>query len=720
MIFYRWKLTVNSIEYDSNPLIGDGYSIQGKLSDGQYYHRETFSGGLTFQGVDFDLIMARPKREYIYIELQRSTDGTSYSRRLYGRFTKANGEPDEDQRCIDVDVETIDTYEELESGKGKTLNVVDLEPPIVSLSGVRQPLFQVYIEGASFINNYYGSGVYEEQPVTPTFTGVGNDLELKYFFNLNIVGYFIAGDPSVLDPDVSGIYDFNTLVRQDNQYKIVTIGSGPSSYYEIQQVSDNLPIYRSDTGTFLTTSTAPFDTVGDGTIVRATFTSLTSSSTCRVYFHSIWARMLTTLETVDGNATSELPSDDIDTNNQQYTRSLPLDLTGLIEVSGLVSTDPTGLGKYDDNAAVYGGEYFVRPANLGNEQYSPISRSEWQAQSLWWAMNPTLRGYQELGSEGILIKDCYLLGDVISEMITEIAPGITHEKTAEYSSFLYGDSNSIRGTKRYPVITPKEHVKIGDYDQATTIAEMKFDDIINLLRIKYRCFIYIEDMKLKIEHGDFFERGKTYTGTIVGTDLTELAEGHHGKLWLFDTKKYGFDTEDIPIRFEFKWMDNVSLPFRGYAIDVVDEYAQPGNIKTETVNLFTSDWDFIIAQPGSISDTGFFIGDCDRISDDQYELPFLSLTVDDVDYKLQNGYSSFFYIHDQYYRTRLPATTVLINKVERTVEEERNLIQNVEFPGMGITDWMNLINSQLGSGLVKSYEEDVTNGNQKATLKHEG
>ena len=726
-IQYRFKLTIDGTTYDTSPDFPDGQTITGDRDTRHYWKLEKFGSTLKFKGADYTRIKARPVDEQMTLTIQKSLDyGETFTDRLTAQFTKADAQLwDHNKKTVDVVFETISLYDTIQAAKSKTFNIPALEPPKVTLNGVRQPLFQIYIEGSTFINNFLGSGVHWETPLpggTPVYDAPGSTLIGDNFFQITIEDYIIPGDATTLDPDVSGRYDRDTLIRTDNVYKIVTIGSGPTAYYEIQQVSDSTPVYRSDTGTFLSPGD-PYSVSGTNelfpTTARATFTSLSSTSECRAYIAAFYARMLTNLETVGGTPTNELPEDGIIPENFNYTRCLPIDLTGLIEITDLNSVDPTRYNKYSDDAASFGGNYFVRPANNGTEEYQPISQSEWEAYTIWWYKDAAIRAYQQSAAQQIQIRDAYRLADVIAKLLQEIDPTLEHEATSEYSEFLYGSTNSIRGGQKHPIITPKEHVTIGDYDQPVTIAEAKFEDLDNLLYGKYRCHWHLVGTKFKIEHEDYYERGGTYTGTSIGKDVTGLIEGHTAKPWTFDRDKWSYDKANIPERIEFNWMDQVSQPFDGFPIDLLSAYAQRGNVQTIDINLFSSDFDYMIAQPGEIARSGFFIADCDQDSADEYTMPFVTMVIDGTTYTLQNGYSAFFYIHSQYYQTRLAAKRARINLVEIEADVVRRVIQEITLPATELTSFLQLLTSNLGDGIIEKYEENIVNGTFKITLKHD-
>lgn len=122
----------------------------------------------------------------------------------------------------------------------------------------------------------------------------------------------------------------------------------------------------------------------------------------------------------------------------------------------------------------------------------------------------------------------------------------------------------------------------------------------------FRCFWYIEDNKFKIEHISWFRNGGSYSGNpVIGTDLTQLENIRNGKKWGFATSEYSFDKVDMPERFQFKWMDDVTQGFEGLPMQVISKYVTAGKIEDINISNFTSDVDMMMLAPGEMSNDGF-------------------------------------------------------------------------------------------------------------------
>lgn len=88
-----------------------------------------------------------------------------------------------------------------------------------------------------------------------------------------------------------------------------------------------------------------------------------------------------------------------------------------------------------------------------------------------------------------------------------------------------------------------------------------------MLRDCFKCYWFIEDGKFKIEHIQYFRNGGSYSGGVVlSHDLTKELNLRNGKPWAFNTSEYSFDKVDLPERYQFKWMDDVTAAFEGLPI----------------------------------------------------------------------------------------------------------------------------------------------------------
>lgn len=114
----------------------------------------------------------------------------------------------------------------------------------------------------------------------------------------------------------------------------------------------------------------------------------------------------------------------------------------------------------------------------------------------------------------------------------------------------------------------------------------------------------------------------------------------------------------------------------------------------------------------SISTLGLIVGDA-------YELPFVTRSVDNVTYILQNGYLAFVDLQDRYWLHNMPASRVRVNGNEvRPIGIKREKKQNVTFPAMSI-DVMKLVKTSLGNGQIEKISVNLQSATAKATLKYD-
>jgi hypothetical protein len=129
-----------------------------------------------------------------------------------------------------------------------------------------------------------------------------------------------------------------------------------------------------------------------------------------------------------------------------------------------------------------------------------------------------------------------------------------------------------------------------------------------MLRDCFRCYWYISDGKLKIEHVYWFNQGLSYTPiTNVGADLTTMTNYRTGKTWDYGKNKFTYDKQDLPERYEFSWMEDCSEAFEGYPIDITSNYVTKGNKEQVSISNFNPDVDFVMVNTDAVSDDGFVL-----------------------------------------------------------------------------------------------------------------
>ena len=218
--------------------------------------------------------------------------------------------------------------------------------------------------------------------------------------------------------------------------------------------------------------------------------------------YQIWGRLLCDVESYetveDGQTvtvqTYDLPKDDFATPRRNYKRCIGL--TGFDKPDSLVKVFQNQ--QYSESPTAYGindfGEYFLPPFSYDYFYYFPLSRNSWANTSMWIALDERLAplsGFEHWCSrtyKEYFLKNSYHIADVISALLAKIDPSIKHEKTSEYSQFLYGHTGAsavaLGGCDLY--ITQKTNILKGEYDQAAQKAEIEFKQVMDMLRDCFR------------------------------------------------------------------------------------------------------------------------------------------------------------------------------------------------------------------------------------------
>jgi hypothetical protein len=745
---FRFRLKIGSASYvDSSPRWGDEAAFVTEGDNVEMYFREKLNVKLTYQREDFDSIYAAPFETEFRVLLQQGVGGVWQSLWV-GKFWYNDVEYDVDNRTCIVSPETFDLFDDLLGGLEKEFNLIELEPPTVTVQMLKQAVIQVYLPGSSFVGNYTNDGIFYETPctpyqATPDSKGIApesldpdgdlefNDVILREFFGFgtgttsglpDYARIVIPGDNIV--PDVSGVYECQgygasdqsgeTYIREDGVYRIRSKAtSGPDSHiFIIEEIASSTNVYESNgSGTdWYFIGQAPHNNPS------VTFNSLTSDSSCQLFAFIPFVRLLTTQIEVDGNPTVLLTDDD-PIPHGSFTHALPLDTLNFI-FSDDNSVTPTRWGKFDEDMLHFAGDYFSKPTST--EILMPVSGTTWTGASGWFYLDDDLRFLQQQGSETLTIKDAYKLSDVISVLLDEIQPLLAHSDNPTYSQFLYAaGTNPIRGIRKVPIIIPKSNVVVGNYDQPAKKAQIRMSEVRDLLRFFHNVYWHIAEGALIFEHENYYHNGKSYTAENVGTDLTTGSEPKTGQPWAYRTNKFKFDKDSVPERIETNWMDKGSSQFDGYPMQMVSKYAQRGNIEQRQITRFTADVDFIHVAANDISKDGFVFLECIE-GGLYYEVPFVEFEISaDEKYNMQNGYASLIYAHANYHMHNLPVEEVNLNRADITATTvKRSKVQNITFATEDEIDAYELVETNLGVGRLKKMERPLTSNTVKATIMH--
>lgn len=727
---YRFFLQIgeDGTKQTVRPNYKDDLTLDYELETNQRFYRAKLSGKINFVRADYDIINDAPFDSEFFLYIEKSDDwGQTYNQYYKAKFMKTDCTFNDDDKLVTVQPETIDQYNDVLAGLEKEYNLIELAPQIEFLTIRKRPLIQIYVPGDSIVSCFLGGTNWEQDANATTDQ---NALIQTYHFALcNIlkeIQITSQGSPAV----ISGLYTGRMATGASaNNFEGKLYPELNVNYYiyisqqridglpfgavivEIRKRSDDTAMFR-----YSKPTTSPFDTLEfDLTAVEGSGATGTMHADMKSY--NIYARYLCDVEKIDDLNTYPLPADDIVDNNRNYRRAIGYAID-VAFISNNFSDTPTEWGLADN------GKYFAPPYSIYGQTFYPIARSTWRYASLWFGFYLMDWLLEEKARKAYTLRDAFTLSSCINVLLKEFAPGITHEATPEYSQFLYNTNNPISGRSFKLLISQKSNIINGEYKTPAQKAPITLQQIMTMLRDIYKCYWYIEDGKFKIEQVSWFRNGGSYGyNPIIDYDLTQLENVRNGKKLAFATSEYSFDKVEMPERYQFEWMDDVTTPFEGLPIEITSKYVTAGKIEEINISNFTSDIDLMLLNPGAISSDGFALFAAVTPSGGgQLELPFTRQTVDNVEYYLQNGYLAFINIQPTYWVYDMPARNFKINNSPYYAMGglERKKKQTLNFPA-GTTDPnpMLLVKTYIGNGQVDKLSVNLCSRNIKATLKYD-
>lgn len=727
---YRFFLQIgeDGTKQTVRPNYKDDLTLDYELETNQRFYRAKLSGKINFVRTDYDIINDAPFDSEFFLYIEKSDDwGQTYNQYYKAKFMKTDCTFNDDDKLVTVQPETTDQYDDVLAGLEKEYNLITLAPTIQRITINKRPLIQIYVPGDSIVSCFLGGTNWEQDANATTDQ---NALIQTYHFALcNIlkeIQITSHGSPAV----ISGLYTGRMATGASaNNFEGKLYPELNVNYYiyisqqridglpfgavivEIRKRSDDTAMFR-----YSKSTTSPFDTLEfDLTAVEGSGATGTMHADMKSY--NIYARYLCDVEKIDDLNTYPLSADDIVDNNRNYRRAIGYAID-VAFISNNFSDTPTEWGLADN------GKYFAPPYSIYGQTFYPIARSTWRYASLWFGFYLMDWILEEKARKAYTLRDAFTLSSCINVLLKEFAPGITHEATPEYSQFLYNKNNPISGRSFKLLISQKSNIINGEYKTPAQKAPITLQQIMTMLRDIYKCYWYIEDGKFKIEQVSWFRNGGSYGyNPIIDYDLTQLENVRNGKKLAFATSEYSFDKVEMPERYQFEWMDDVTTPFEGLPIEITSKYVTAGKIEEINISNFTSDIDLMLLNPGAISSDGFALFAAVTPSGGgQLELPFTRQTVDGVEYFLQNGYLAFINIQPTYWVYDMPARNFKINNSPYYAMGglERKKKQTLNFPA-GTTDPnpMLLVKTYIGNGQVDKFSVNLCSRNIKATLKYD-
>lgn len=709
-----------------HPIYKDDLAKEYELETNQRFYRAKLSGKITFVRDDYDYINRQSfDNEFLYCIEKSDNGGRTWSQYFQGKFMKTDCTFTDYDRKVVVQPDTIDDYNDVLAGLEKEYNLITLAPTIQRITINKRPLIQIYVPGDSVVSCFLAGTNWEQDANATTDQ---NTLVQTYHFALCNILKEIRVTANGTPSDIAGLYtgrmttdpstdtfSGNLFQANNNLYYIhmtqQKINGTPFGVatVEIRRRSDDVVLF-----VYVKATTSPFDTL-EFDLVPANGSSATGTMHADMKSYNIYARYLCDVEKINDLNTYPLPADDIVDNNRNYSHAIGYNVD-VAFISNKFSDTPTEWGLADN------GKYFAPPYSIYRQTFYPIARSTWRYASLWFGFYLMDWRLEEKARKEYTLRDTFLLSSCISVLLNQIAPGITHEATAKYSKFLYGGNNPISGLNFRLLVSQKTNIINGEYQQPAQKAPTTLQQFTNMLRDCFKCYWFIEDGRFKIEHVQYFRNGGSYSGEVVlSHDLTKELNSRNGKPWAFNTSEYSFDKVDLPERYQFKWMDDVTAPFEGLPIQVISKYVTPGKIEDVNVSNFTSDIDMMLLNPGNMSSDGFALfAAVPPTSGSQWTLPFTRQTVNGVEYFLQNGYLAFINLQSTYWLYDLPARRVSINGSETDAYGiERKKKQTLIFPANDDPNPMQLIKTYIGNGQVDKLSVNLCGRNIKATLKYD-
>lgn len=799
------------------PVYKDDLAVEYAQESGEQFFRAKLSGSLTFLGRDYAAIDGAPFDTRFILDITGSTDGGKTWQEVFkGQFYKTDCEFDVDNTIVEVEPEVRDEYTDVLAGLENEYNLIKLSPPVRKLMYQKRPMVQVYIAGENVASGFLGS-TYWEQDATPTDR---YDME-TYHFGGGIVFFGVVDFTGMYKPEgANDVYAGAGAPAELGEWTY-TIGGNDGSYVRFQCIQSLPGIFQISIKIF-----SPDGTELGGGRSAAMTTPMASSvgftgtwsdgNAFEVSLQFIWiyARVYCDVTSVGDAVTYPIPEPDVVASNKNYHYVVPIESDGLdIRISTQFSEETTPWGIAPN------GKYYSPPVGAGN--FLPVSKTTWGNYSIWYNNFGDSEYLESLAMKPYALNDSFLVADSIAVLLKQFAPGITHEATEEYSEYFYGE-NTGYGKEVQLLLTQKTNITRSDYTQAAQNSSITLRQLLDMFKNVFRAYWFIEDGKLRIEGIDYFRNGGSYDNAPeVGIDLTQMRNTRNGKPWSLGTSKYKFEKVDMAERYEFGWMDEVSEPFKGLPLEVLSPYVSKGKKEEINVSNFTSDIDYMLLNPGEISNDGFalfyavageaidtgigavelsaengissktipvdgtfqgvqaeadisllvggsaslvFLDGSGNALSPEYpigaggasykvdcripqgaasvairatgtvtayfygllayglpQLPFVNVTMDGVEYSLQNGNLAFASLQEAYWRRDMPAPKLKINGREtEALSIEKKKTQEVTYPAPGMTcDPSKLVRTGIGDGQIKETSITLSSLTAKTTLKYD-
>lgn len=623
--------------------------------NGQEFFRTTLEGSIKLVGQDFKVIndaSIMDKLAFVVTKLKRE----DFTWPLYykGLLNKTDCKLNLALETAELKITPMDTYADILKAYDNQYNLPDLGAETAEIKFCKSVVEQVYVAGASTVSNYQNGACWETEVVNMpdgTYDDIAYTLMEQQHFGIFDIAHEIritnapegfehyigtyAGTGRVLyNSDKSAfIYLFG---RNMQIYERAADGSYFPTFYSPHELSPvifleiELPhgrpaVHFMPQKDNAYTEDEPFE-LHHGDSASPLKINIKGPD---ITEHLILTRLVCEDDILQyagslATLTSPIGPDDIVAGSTTYTRCVyyvPIASSIKPYCTAESTSTPTKYGKNDY------GKFFTNqklleevnkeaPTNYDMYTYPlPLCPSSWVNASLWYpALSGLIYNYFNKYLQTRVIKNCYNVGEVISALLKAMGSDIEHKPTPEFSEFLYSVPFGMGKLENWPytfdvMIAQKTDALKPDSDSASQRAEISLADVLSMLRDCFRCYWFIEDGMLKIEHVSYFQNGRSYRDEDRKIQLYLSSKND----WFNKTRldwyqtSIEYDKANFASRYEFSWVDDSSDVFSGLAIDLTAPYIKDAKIDSIRPGKFSADIDYMLQNPNSYSKDGFML-----------------------------------------------------------------------------------------------------------------
>jgi hypothetical protein len=199
------------------------------------------------------------------------------------------------------------------------------------------------------------------------------------------------------------------------------------------------------------------------------------------------------------------------------------------------------------------------------------------------------------------------LNDVVALFINTFCPGFTFVSDFfQINPDVPSAVNYVTGQRsktRFLTLFQKSDVKRPTASGNATKANLSFEKLFEMLVKAYNVRWRVEGSTVRMEHVSYWTRN-------AGLDLTQPKYAQY----IRGLRKYSYQSDDIPAREEFKWMEAGYGDFQGVPIIYSGGCVTKGsrnNVKQFAIDKFTTDVELVLSNPNPdsnvVSDDGFVL-----------------------------------------------------------------------------------------------------------------